>query len=123
MSRILIVEDEPDQARSMQLILEDRGYETEIAKSVDEAMDKLKKKKPDLILLDIIMPVKLGSELLKLVSEDLSLKRIPVIVVTIVSPVVGVEADMRKIRRDIGFINKPFTREQLLSEINKKLKL
>jgi DNA-binding NtrC family response regulator len=122
MSRILIVEDEPDQARSLQLILDEKGHETEIAKSVDTALKSLKKNKPDLILLDIIMPVKLGSELLKTIANDRELKKIPVIVVTIVSPVVGVEEDMRKIKKDIGFVNKPFTRDQLLKEIAAKLK-
>jgi CheY-like chemotaxis protein len=54
--RILVVDDDPTMVQSMKLILESRGYATAEAYDAEEAMEKVKETKPDLILLDVMMP-------------------------------------------------------------------
>ena len=118
---VLIVEDEPDEARSMQMVLEDAGFKTKIAGTVDEAMSQITKKKPDVIVLDIILPMKLGNKLL----EDMKNKnmKVPVVVATaIAKSLTTIEKDLKKINKDISFIEKPFEAKKLVSEVKKKLK-
>lgn len=65
MAKILIVEDDKDLNRAYQLILTKDGHDVESAFNGDEALDKLKNFNPDLILLDLLMPVRSGIEFLK----------------------------------------------------------
>ncbi|MCD6351654.1 MAG: response regulator [Armatimonadetes bacterium] len=55
-AKILVVEDDPDIIESVRLVLESAGYEVDSATSVPEALEKVEEVKPDLILLDIMMP-------------------------------------------------------------------
>ena len=119
---ILIVEDEKTQARSLQLLLENESYKTIIANNADECLDKLKTTKPDLILLDVMMPGKIGTELLKDLTENPEFNSIPVIIVTIVSPLSGIENDIKKINPKAGFIEKPYTKQQLMNKIKEYIK-
>ena len=117
MVRILVVEDEPDEARSIQLILEREGYDVEIALDGDEALQKASG--CDLMLLDIILPRLHGDAVLRKM-RDRGIKK-PVIVVTAVSREVGVEADLMKINPEISFIQKPFNSDGLVKLIRQKL--
>jgi len=121
MYKILIVEDEEDEAKAIKEILENNGFKAETAPDVDKALVKIKRNKYDLILLDIILPLKLGNELLKTMKDEKI--NIPVIVVTAISDkLTGVKKDLLAINRKIGFIEKPFTSKQLLSHVQKFLK-
>jgi len=55
-AKILVVEDDPDIIESVRLVLESAGYEVDSATSVPEALEKVEEVKPDLVLLDIMMP-------------------------------------------------------------------
>lgn len=80
--KILIIDDEPDVVRYLTLVLKDHGYETFSASSVDEAEQILKQLKPDLICLDIMMPMKLGMSLYQTLKTDHRYLRIPVVIVS-----------------------------------------
>lgn len=54
--KILIVDDDPDMVESMRLILESRGYETSSASSAEEGLTSARAQRPDLVLLDVMMP-------------------------------------------------------------------
>jgi len=82
MSKILIVEDEEVLSRVMSEKLKNGGYKTEIANDGAEALLMAKKFKPDLILLDLLLPKKNGFEVLRDLKKDGSLKDIPVIVLS-----------------------------------------
>jgi len=56
MKKILVVDDEPDVRETVKIILEQRGYEVVMAADGDECIKRLHEEKPDLILLDIMMP-------------------------------------------------------------------
>jgi DNA-binding response OmpR family regulator len=82
MKNILIVDDDPLILRMYQRKLTDDGYTVDTAVDGEIALASVKKKKPNLILLDIMMPKKNGTETLKDLKADSSTKSIPVIILT-----------------------------------------
>jgi two-component system cell cycle response regulator DivK len=89
--KILIVDDEPDSVSFISSILEDNGYESISSRTGVGGMELARKEKPDLILLDLIMPEKGGISLFQELKGDAGLNHIPVIVVTGVSQITGVD--------------------------------
>ena len=81
-SKILIIDDEPDFAQLLKKRLENNDYEVDIAINGNEGLKKAKAGKPDLILLDILMPEKDGYTMLQEMKGDESINKTPVIVVT-----------------------------------------
>jgi DNA-binding response OmpR family regulator len=82
MNYILIVEDEDFLIRTLKDNLVIEGYTIETAKDGEEAIEKIGKKKPDLILLDILMPKKDGFYVLEEIKKNPKWKLIPVIVLS-----------------------------------------
>jgi len=82
MKKILIVEDEEIMYNLLQRKLTKEGYEVSVAKNGNEGLEKMKETKPDLILLDIIMPQKGGFEVMEEMKKNESLKDIPIIVIS-----------------------------------------
>lgn len=82
MVNILIVEDDKMISRLYKKALELSGYQVVLANNGKEGLDRLKENSPDLILLDIMMPVMNGMEFLKSIKENSKTKKIPVVVLT-----------------------------------------
>ena len=82
MKKILFVEDEPSLQKAIKEVLTQEKFEVLIASDGEEGLKLVKEKKPDLILLDLILPKKDGFEVLKELKEDDNTKDIPVIVLT-----------------------------------------
>jgi two-component system cell cycle response regulator DivK len=80
--KILIVEDDELNRKLFQSILYEAGYEVLVAADGDEAIEIIRKERPHLILLDIIMPKKSGLEVLKIVKEEGLLKDTKVFALT-----------------------------------------
>jgi adenylate cyclase len=81
-ARILVVDDVRDNVEILQMRLESQGYEVATAGDGVEALEKVRELRPDLVLLDIMMPKMDGIEAVKQIKADLSLPFIPVILVT-----------------------------------------
>ncbi len=81
-ARILVVDDVPDNVEILQMRLESQGYEVVTAGDGVEALEKVRELRPDLVLLDIMMPRMDGIETVKQIKADTSLPFIPVILVT-----------------------------------------
>jgi CheY-like chemotaxis protein len=81
-TKILIVEDERDLVQLVMARLESLGYDIDVAFDALQAMMRLNKSKPDLVLLDISMPAGGGLQVLKNIRLNVKLFNIPVIVVT-----------------------------------------
>lgn len=79
---ILVVEDEPDVRLYLQTVLEDAGFNVVTAGDGEEAMDRIREKRPDFISLDLVLPRKSGHKLLRDLHRDKELARIPVLIVT-----------------------------------------
>ena len=82
MSKILIVEDDPLMARLYQKIFTFEGYEVELATNGEEALEKTKTIKPNLLLLDIMMPRMNGLQVLEQLKAHPDTRSIPVVMLT-----------------------------------------
>jgi CheY-like chemotaxis protein len=89
--RILIVDDEPDAISYISSVLEDNGYEYLSAENGEEGLELARKERPDMILLDLIMPEKSGMLMFQELKKDPELGKIPVIVVSGASEALGVD--------------------------------
>lgn len=82
MSKILFIEDEPNLQKAIDEVLKQEGFEILAALDGEKGLEVAKKEKPDLILLDLILPKKDGFEVLRELKADKELKDIPVIILT-----------------------------------------
>ncbi len=80
--RILLVDDEPELLKAMRIRLASWGYDVLTATNGKEAIQLVKKKVPDAVILDIMMPEMDGWEVYKQMRADNALKNIPVIILT-----------------------------------------
>ena len=84
MSRILLVEDEPFLSSLLKNRLEKEGFEVTLAKDGEEALNSIRSAKPDLVLLDVILPKKSGFELIEELRKEpkFQAKDLPVIILS-----------------------------------------
>lgn len=103
---VLIAEDDTFFQKFYCNELKEKGYETEVAVNGIEAMEKMRATHPDMLILDIIMPLKDGFEVLTEMSQDPALKSIPVLVFS----TLGQEKDMKRAMElgARGYVNKSF---------------
>ncbi len=116
MAKILLVDDEPEIVYLTRMMLEKEGHEMLVATDSAECFEILKEEKPDLILMDIMMPGDDGWETCKKIKEDEKTKDIPVAMFTVRSSEDSVKKSFRYSRADTQ-INKPFKREDVLDKI------
>ena len=82
MEKVLIVDDDIDVTIFVSTVLEENNYIPIVAKNGEEAMRKVKEDKPDLIILDVLMPKQSGIKMYRKLKTDESLKKIPVIILS-----------------------------------------
>ena len=80
--RILVVDDDPELTRMLQLVFESKGFGVTIANDGEEALDRLKEELPEAILLDLMMPGIDGSKVCQQIRANPRTSNIPVIVLT-----------------------------------------
>lgn len=80
--KVIVVDDDPDVILFNQTVVEESGYTALVATNGEEALAIIKEEKPDLILLDILMPRQSGIRLYRELKNDDSLQHIPVIIVS-----------------------------------------
>jgi len=115
-SKILVIDDSTTNNLLLEAILKREGYHVFIAFSAEEALEQLCKELPDLILLDILMPIVDGFEFLKIIKSKDDLKDIPVIVISAVK----IPEKLEKIK-ELGvqeFFPKPIDINALLTLIS-----
>ena len=119
MKKILFAEDEPLILKFVSFRLESLGYGVIKARDGAEALKLIEEEIPDLILLDIVMPIMSGYDVCKQVKMNEKLKHIPVILFTASEPeIVAARA------KEVGasdYIMKPFDPDDLLSKIKNLL--
>jgi len=81
-ARILLVDDDPDFVAATKLVLESKPYDVIVAYDGDEGLEKAREERPDLIILDIIMPIKDGFAVCQQLKKDPQLSSIPVLMLT-----------------------------------------
>ncbi|HEV7731560.1 MAG TPA: response regulator [Candidatus Binatia bacterium] len=113
--QVLIVDDSDDNVRIMQTLLTARGFGTETAYDGPSALKSLEHRRPDVILLDVMMPAMSGMEVLDRVRANPQHTSIPVILVTARS---GDEDVLEGYKFGADYyLTKPFTARQLLYAI------
>jgi len=118
-SRILIVDDEPFNVDLLEQELEDLGYDTASAENGQEALAKVTAAAPDLVLLDIMMPIMDGFEVLSCLKADTATRDIPVI---IISAMDGMDSVVRGIEMGADdYLPKPFDPVLLQARISSSL--
>jgi two-component system alkaline phosphatase synthesis response regulator PhoP len=118
--KILVVDDDQDFVDAVRVVVENDGYDVEVAYDGKEALDKVAQSKPDLIILDVMMPVMHGHEACKILKADPATSEIPVILLTAVASRVTsstyTHRDMLESEAE-DYIPKPVEPEVLLSRI------
>jgi CheY-like chemotaxis protein len=121
MKTILLIEDDPFLIDIYKSKLKEDGFETEVAEDGDEALGKIKEKKPDLILLDIVLPNVDGWEILKKIRSDPGLKDLKVIILSNLGQKDEVEKGI-ELGATKYLIKAHFTPTEVTTEIKKILK-
>lgn len=126
--KILIVDDEPDVVSYLEMLLQDHGYATISAEDGNEALDVVRRERPDLVTLDISMPKASGTRFYRELKRDPELGSTPVLVVTAVTGYGGDPYGYEKfINRSRlvpppeGFFPKPIARERFVEEVDRLL--
>lgn len=116
MGRIMVVDDEPDLLRLMEKILSKRGHEVIPVSSGRECLERVKTEKPDLILLDVMMPDIDGWEVSKTLKDSLETRDIPVVILTVRTSDASMERGFKFARCD-AYLKKPIVLEKLFGTI------
>ena len=120
MKTVMVVDDEEDMCHVVRQILEKNGYNVVVARTGRECLRKIREKKPDLVLLDIMMPGLDGWGVLGEIQQDTSLKSVPVTMFT-VKPLTPEILRKKEVEGLVNYIVKPFSKEGLVQSISQTL--
>jgi len=119
--RILVVDDTPKNIQLLGTVLRDEGYETNVAQSGEQALKILEKVRPDLILLDVMMPGLDGFETCKRLKADPVTSSIPVIFLTAKTETADIVKGFEL--GAVDYVTKPFNTTELLARVNTHVQL
>ncbi len=127
--KIMIVDDEPDILDYLMAVLEDSGYITCTVKDINNILDSIALEKPDLIILDIMMPDRSGLSIYREIQLTSEFKTIPVILISglsskneFIEELLNGNKDSEQIASPEIFIEKPLQIEKLQKQIASLLK-
>lgn len=113
--KILIVDDEPNIAISLEFLMCREGFEVSIATDGEEGLNKIRELRPDLVLLDVMMPKIDGFNVCRTVRDDPDLDRMRIIMLTAKGRVSEVTKGL-SLGAD-AYITKPFSTSELVSKV------
>ncbi|HHH43017.1 MAG TPA: response regulator [Gammaproteobacteria bacterium] len=116
MAQILIVDDSPTEAHVLKGMLEKHGFEVETAENGTEGIERAKELKPDLILMDVVMPGLNGFQATRQLTKGAETADIPVIIVTTKDQETDRVWGMRQGAKD--FLSKPVAEKTLMEKIS-----
>lgn len=119
-ARVLVVDDEPDLIRILEFGLRAAGYQVEIAADGQEGLKKAREIRPDIILLDLMLPKLDGYKVCRLLKFDERYRQIPIIILSARTQ----EGD-QNLAKEMGanrFITKPYEFSEILTHIEALLK-
>lgn len=117
--KILIVDDEPNIVLSLEFLMEQSGYEVAIARDGEQALQQMDLFQPDLILLDVMMPVRNGYEVCQIIRENSAWDRVKIVMLSAkgrdleVSKGLALGAD--------AYVTKPFSTKELIAQVQSLL--
>jgi len=113
--RVLIADDEPNIVASLEFLMEQAGYEVKLAANGQEALDLVASFRPDLVLLDVMMPVKNGYEVCQILKSDPALRAVKVVMLSAKGRDVEVAKGL-ELGAD-AYVTKPFSTRDLVAQI------
>lgn len=116
-AKVLITEDEPNIIESLTFILKRAGYEVAAVTDGEAALQHLRADRPDVMILDLMVPKLNGFEVLKRVKADPELAALPVLVLSAKG-----QAHDRRLVEEMGaeaFVTKPFSNRDLIAQIGR----
>jgi len=118
MKKILIIEDEIFLLNLLEKKLKDLGYDILKARDGFEGLDKIKKERPNLVLLDLVLPKKNGLDILREVKKDSNLSNIPIIVISNSGELTEIEK-IKKLGAKDWLIKANFDPDELIKKVQK----
>lgn len=113
--RVLIADDEPNIVMSLEFLMEQSGYEVQVARTGDEALAAVETFEPDLVLLDVMMPRKNGYEVLQAIRANPARRAVKVVLLTAKGRDVDVEKGLG-LGAD-AYVTKPFATRELVARV------
>jgi len=113
--KILIVDDEPNIVAALEFLLQRNGFEVSVARNGDEALKLIETHKPDLVLLDVMMPRRSGYDVCQRMRENEEWRHIKIVMLS----AKGREVEVNKglsIGADL-YVTKPFSTRELVAQI------
>jgi len=117
--KVLIAEDEPSIVAAVEFLLQRNGYDVHIARNGEEALQQVENWKPDLVLLDVMMPLRSGYDVCARMRERSDLQHIKIVMLSAkrrdaeVNKGLAMGADL--------YVTKPFSTRDLMDQINELL--
>ena len=116
---VLIVDDEPNIVISLEFLLQQEGYQVEVAHDGQEALDAIERQPPDLVLLDIMLPRLSGFDVCKRIRTNPDWSKVRVVMLTAKGREVEVSKGLALGADD--YITKPFATKELLARVRDQL--
>ncbi|MCB2172216.1 response regulator [archaeon] len=116
MNHVLVVDDEEDVLDLVKTVLTGNGYQVTTAKTGEQALIQAVENRPDLILLDLVMPGISGLEVCRLLKSKKDFKKVPIIMMSVLDRPID-HQHIEEARAD-SFIHKPFDIDQLLITVD-----
>lgn len=115
--KVLVAEDDKFLAKAFKDKLEKEGFVVSVASDGNEALELLKKNQPDIMLLDLVMPIKDGFEVLEEIRLDPKIKKVPVIILSNL----GQDSDIQK-GKELGAVDYLIKADFTINDVVKKIK-
>lgn len=119
MASILIIDDSPTDVHVMTTMLEKHGYDVISSDNAEDGLDKAKQEKPDLVIMDVILPGMNGFQATRALSKDAETSSIPIIIVSTKNMETDRVWGLRQGAKD--YLAKPFKERELVSKIKNLL--
>jgi DNA-binding response OmpR family regulator len=113
-SKVLIVDDEPNIVLSLEFLMQQRGYETRVARDGDEALAEVERFRPDLVLLDVMLPRRDGFEVCQRLRAE-GWSELKIVMLTAKGRDVEIEKGLA-LGAD-GYVTKPFSTAELVARV------
>jgi two-component system alkaline phosphatase synthesis response regulator PhoP len=124
-AKVLVIDDEPQTTTYFTTVLSDHGFSACAANSADEGLSQLETCRPDLILLDLVMPMKTGINLFNKIKRDDRYQDIPVVIVTGIRDEFVEDHkeffDKLKLRKPAAYLEKPIDPDELIQTVKQSL--
>jgi len=115
--RVLIAEDEPHIVESLSFVLGREGFDVSAVLDGEAVVGRIREQRPDIVILDLMLPQINGFEVLKRIKADASLASLPVVILTAKG-----QTQDRQLATDIGadgFMTKPFSNRDIVDEVRR----